>query len=171
LLFLTVCADVKAQKVDDKESVRVFVQKFYDWYSVLYNADSPGKKTQLSSQQIAMKHGREFFSTDLQKTLTNYYDTPRKDGDIGLDFDPFIAGQDSWPGYETGNVKQEGNKFFVDVHSIEKGGSRKAVLAAQLIVIAEVTKESGLWVITNFTYVDSGSKYNLLALLKNQAKG
>jgi hypothetical protein len=171
-LSVIMLSSVNAQsKTDDKESARIFVQKFYDWYSVLYNAEVPGKKTQLSSQQIAMKHSREFFSVNLQKALTNYYDTPAKDGDIGLDFDPFIAGQDSGPGYETGSVKQVGNKSFVDVHSIKKGQPRKAVLAAELIVIAEVTKESGHWVITNFTYVDNGGKYNLLGMLKNLAKG
>jgi hypothetical protein len=158
-------------KIDEKESARLFVQKFYDWYSALYNADNPGAETQPSSQQVAMKHSREFFSANLQKALTNYYGTPRKDGDIGLDFDPFIAGQDSGPGYETGNIKEAGNKFLVDVHSIKKGETHQAVLAAELIVVAEVTKESGHWVIANFTYVDSGKRYDLLGLLKDQAKG
>ena len=155
--------------INEKESARLFVQKFYTWSFPLFKAEP--EKNQLSDQEIIMKHSKEFFSQHLRKALENYYGTPRKDGDIGLDFDPFMAGQDYWPGYETGNVKQEGSSFFVDVHSIEKGASRKAVLAAELIVVAEVTKESGQWVIANFIYADSGSKFNLLGMLKNQAKG
>jgi hypothetical protein len=172
LFCIAFSATVKAQaKVDDKESARLFVQRFYDWSFTLFKAEGSGGDKQLSDQQIIMKHSREFFSNDLRKALVNYYNTPTKDGDIGLDFDPFMAGQDFWEGYETGNVNQAGNKFFVDVHSIKKGEPRKAVLAAELIVIAEVTKESGHWAITNFTYVDGGKKFDLLNLLKDQAKG
>ncbi len=173
MLCTAFSANIKAQaKADDKESARIFVQKFYDWYSVLFDADVPAKKGQLSSQQIVMKHSREFFSDNLRKALTDYYDRPLKEGDddIGLDFDPFIAGQDLGAGLETCDVRQEGNKFWVDVHNVKKGRPKKEILAAGILAVAEVTKENGHWVITNFEYPPAGAKANLLAMLEDQKR-
>jgi len=162
----------KAQStVDDKESARMFVQKFYDWSFVLFKTDYPKTKNQLSDQQIIMKHGKDFFGQDLRKALENYYNTPTKDGDIGLDFDPFMAGQDYGVGYQTGNVKQLGNKFLVDVHDVKSGQPKGAVLAAPVEVTVEVVKEAGKWAITNFLYPAELANTNLLQLLKNEQKG
>ncbi|HZY35823.1 MAG TPA: hypothetical protein VFE53_04200 [Mucilaginibacter sp.] len=165
-------ANIKAQaKPDDKESARVFVQKFYDWYSVLFDAEPVQKPGKLSSQQIAMKHSREFFSAHLRTALSDYYNRPLKDDeDIGLDFDPFIAGQDLGAGLQTCNVRQEGNRFWVDVHNIKKGQPQKAIQAAEVLAVAEVTKEDGHWVIINFEYPPAGDKANLLAMLEDQKK-
>ena len=158
-------SSVNAQSsVDDKESARLFVQKFYDWSFPLFKAN-------IADQKIIMKHGREFFGQNLRKALETYYNTPTKDGDIGLDFDPFMAGQDFGEGYQTGNVKQVENKFLIDVHDIKNGQSRKAVLASALLVTVEVTKEAGKWAITNFLYPSDLGNTNLLKLLKNQQKG
>ena len=168
VMFLNVNAQ---SSVEDKESARVFVQKFYTWSFALFKADVPGEKNQLSDQEIIMKHSKEFFGQNLRKALENYYNKPTKDGDIGLDFDPFMAGQDFGEGYQTGNVKQEGNKFLIDVHDIKNGQSRKAVLAAALLVTVEVTKEAGKWTIANFIYPADAGNTTLLQLLKNQQKG
>jgi len=170
ILCMTTFTNVNAQaKIDDKESARLFVQKFYDWSFGLFRADIGGN-SQLSDQEIIMKHSREFFSQNLRKALEDYYHTPAKDGDIGLDFDPFMAGQDVGEGYQTGNVKQVGNKFLVDVRDIKNGQSRTSVFNAPLLVTVEMTKEQGKWAITNFLYPAELGNNNLLLLLKNEQK-
>ena len=171
IVSLITFSDVNAQStVNDKESASIFVQKYYDWYSALYEADTPGSKGPYS-QQIMMKKSGEYFNATLREALIYYYNTPLKDDDIGLDFDPFIAGQDSGAGYQAGNVKQVGNDFFVDVHNIEKGKPKKEILAAEVLVIVEVTKVNGNWKIVNFTYPPFNVKYDLLNMLKGLKQG
>ncbi len=52
---MVMSAGINAQpKNDDKESARVFVQKFYDWYNDLYNAETPEKKP----SQFLLKNSR-----------------------------------------------------------------------------------------------------------------
>lgn len=171
LLSIAFSAKVRAQtKADDKKSARIFVQKFYDWYMVLFDQDDPPKKGRLSSQQIVMKHSREFLSDRLRQALETYYRMPSKNDDIGLDFDPFANAQDTGYGYQTGNVKQAGNVFWVDVRDGKKGQPQKSILAADLILTAEVIKERGHWVIANLIYPAGKNKTNLLDLLKDQQK-
>ena len=160
-------SNVKAQSsVNEKESARVFVQKFYDLYSALYEADIPHSKGP-SSQQIIMKKSNYYFDATLRKSLIEYYYAPVKDDDIGLDFDPFIAGQDSGEGYQTGNVNQIGNNFFVDVHNIHAGKTKKEILAAEIVVITQVVKVNGQWKIANFKYPPfKPNNYNLLSMLE-----
>jgi len=164
-------SNVNAQSaIDDKESARVFVQKFYDWYTVLYTA--PQKKGEIRATSIiAINQKSLSFDVLLRKALVDDDRAQSKvtDDIVGLDWDPFLTGQDIGVGYQTGNIKKAGNKFLVDIHNIERGKSKKAILASELLVVAEVAKLNRHWVFTNFLYPKRGND-NLLLILRNLRK-
>jgi len=169
MLGIAAFSNVKAQSpVKDREDVRTFVQKFYDWYVVLWMA-SVDKKNAACSCEIAVKQRPGYFEAGLRKALLNDYAAQAKaKGEIvGLDSDPFLGGQDIGLGYQTGNVKSVGNKFLVDIHDIAKGKSEKEKLAAPVTVIAEVAILSGHPVFTNFIFPADGKQYSLLKMLKD----
>jgi hypothetical protein len=160
--------DVNAQHaVNDKEDARVFVQQFYDWYVNLYMAPMD-KKHPVTSCEIAIKQRPEYFDSGLRKALTDDYTAQaRVKGEIvGLDSDPFLGGQDIGLGYQTGSVKNIGNKFLVNIHDISKGKPEREKLAAPVIVVAEVAKLNGHFAFTNFIFLIDGKPYGLLKMLK-----
>ena len=165
---MIIFSDVNAQSlVDSKESARAFVQKFYDWYAVLVSATLE-KRRNTPPDMVAIKERGYYFDIPLRKALTDDANAQAKvPGEIvGLDFDPFSNAQDTRVGYQTGNVKQIGNTFLVDVHDIEKGKPEKAILAAELVVVAKVVKVNGRWVFANFIYPSKDSSNDLLSTLK-----
>lgn len=169
ILSVTIFSKVNAQySVKDKEDVKAFVQKFYDWYIVLYTAPV-NKKHPVCSCEIPTKQHPEYFDPGLRKALMDDYTAQAKvKGEIvGLDSDPFLGGQDIGVGYQAGNVKNIGDKFLVDIHDIDKGKSEKEKLAAPVTVIAEVAKSNGHFVFTNFFFLMDGKRYSLLKMLKD----
>jgi hypothetical protein len=172
MFCMIIFSNANAQSsISDKESARVFVQKFYDWYVVLYLAP-PDKSRPVCSCIAAINQRAEYFHPLLRKALIDDNNAQLKvKGEIvGLDFDPFLSGQDIGRGYQTGNVKQIGNRFLVDIHDIEKGKSNKTILAAEIPVIVELAKVNEHWVFTNFIYLTDGKRYNLLDQLKSLHK-
>ena len=170
VLGVIMFSNVNAQsKNDDKESARVFVQRFYDWYGVVDSSYISAGKNPVAS---ALGQKKECFDVHLRKAIMDdeHAQAKAKGELVGLDFDPFTNAQDTRVGYQAGNVKQVGDKFFVDVHDIAKGQSKKAILAAELAVVAEVTKANGHWVFTNFIYRSKDGDENLLQILKKLAK-
>lgn len=172
ILCMLIFSDVNAQSpVDNKESARVFVQKFYDWYAVLVSATLE-KRVNSPPDMVAIKARGYYFDGPLRKALIDDANAQAKiPGEIvGLDFDPFSNAQDKRAGYQTGNVKQIGNTFLVDVHDIEKGKPEKAILAADLAVVAKVVKVNGRWVFTNFIYPSKDGSNDLLTILRTLRK-
>jgi hypothetical protein len=170
VLGMIMFSNVYAQsKTDDKESARVFVQKFYDWYAVLDSSSISARKNPVAS---ALNQKRECFDAYLRKAIMDdeHAQAKVKGELVGLDFDPFTNAQDRRVGCQTGNVKQIGHKFFVDVHDIAKGKSKEAILTSELVVVAEVAKTNGHWVFTNFIYNIKDGNENLLQILKSLAK-
>ncbi|MFI5136928.1 MAG: hypothetical protein ACHQIM_03815 [Sphingobacteriales bacterium] len=170
VLGMIMFSNVNAQsKTDEKESARVFVQKFYDWYAVVDSSSIASRKNPVAS---ALGQKKECFDVHLRKAIMDdeHAQAKAKGELVGLDFDPFTNAQDTRVGYQTGNVKQIGDKFFVDVHDIAKGKSKEAILAAELVVVAEVSKANGHWVFTNFIYNIKDGNENLLQILKSLAK-
>jgi len=167
VLCMTIFSSVNAKSVvDDKENARVFVQKFYDWYIVL-SATSPNLRRGSEPDIIALNQHSEYFDAKLRKAIIDDRLAQSKANEIvGLDYDPFLNAQDTGFGYQTGNVKQIENKFFIDIHSDNEKKSRKAILVAKVAVIAEVVKVNGQWVFVNFIYPVNGKQYNLLDELK-----
>jgi len=140
---------IQAQTADSKENARVFVQKFYDWYGKGY-----AKQRHITAQYEIIKRNPQY----LDKTLLNalladeraWAKYPR--AIIGLDFDPFTNTLDTRKGYQTGLVTQKADKFFVDVHDIGSGRSKKEILSANLILTAEVAYVHGHWIFENLVY-------------------
>jgi Protein of unknown function (DUF3828) len=166
------CENVSQPKTDDRESARVFVQQFYDWYNALYNADTPDKKDVVPAETTALSKKADFFDAPLRTAIIEDQNAQAKvpDDIVGLDSDPFLNAQDIGFSYQTGNVKQSGSTFAVDVHSDMAGKTRKVVLASEIAVVAEVVKVNGKWKFTNFIYPSKDGDTNLLDLLKGFQK-
>ena len=149
VMCIMFCGDIRAQIVDDKENARVFVQKFYDWYGKVYT-----RQRHITAQYEIIKHNPQYLDKVLLNALLAderaWARYPR--AIIGLDFDPFTNTLDTRKGYQTGLVVQKAGKFFVDVHDIESGRSKKDVLSANLILTAEVAYIHGHWIFENFVY-------------------
>jgi hypothetical protein len=169
VLSMTMLSNLKAQSsVDDKENAHVFVQKFYDWYGKLDAADEPGSKAP-SPYTLTLKHKPSYIqSTLLNALIADQKAQAKVPGDIvGLDYDPITSAQDTRSGYQVGNIIQHGDKFFVDVHDIKPGYTQKAVLAAPLVLTAEIAKVNGQWEFFNFFYPKADGGGNLLDRLKS----
>lgn len=172
LLAFASCREAAKPPVDDKESARVFVQKFYDWYTALYNAATPEKTDVVPAESVALTKKAEWFDAPLRQAIIDDRKAMAKVSDeiVGFDADPFLNAQDTGFTYLTGNVKQTGDKFYVDVHSDLAGKSRTDILAADIAVIAEVTKVNGQWKFINFIYPSKHGQENLLDILKGLHK-
>ena len=114
----------------------------------------------------------ELFDASLRQAILDDRKAMAKVSDeiVGFDADPFLNAQDTGFTYLAGNVKQTGDKFYVDVHSDLAGKSRKDILAADIAVIAEVVKVNGQWKFTNFIYPSKHGQENLLDILKGLQK-
>lgn len=150
VLSIVIFSNVNAQSsIDNKESARIFVQKFYDWYGKVY-----AKQRHITAQDEIIKHNPQY----LDKMLLNAFLADERAGArypreiIGLDFDPFTNTLDTRKGYQTGLVTQKADKFFIDVHDIKSGRPQKEVLAADVILTAEVAYINGHWIFMNFIY-------------------
>lgn len=172
LTIVCICGTVcRAQStVPNKEDARIFVQKFYDWYTVLYNAEPQGKNP-ISSDIVALKKKPELFDALLRKAIIEDANAQAKvSGEIvGFDADPFLNAQDNGFTYLAGNVKQTGNIFYVDLHGGLTGKTKKAILATEVDVIVEVVNVKGKWVFKNFIYPGK-VQTNLLDILKDMRK-
>ncbi len=148
-LFVLFYENIRAQTAGNKENARVFVQKFYNWYGKVY-----AKERHITAQYEIIKHNPQYLDKMLLNALLAderaWARHPREI--IGLDFDPFTNTLDTRKGYQTGLVTQKADKFFVDVHDIKTGRPRKEVLAADLILTAEVAYINGHWIFVNFVY-------------------
>jgi hypothetical protein len=157
-------------RVGEKESARVFVQKFYDWYIVLWS-DEKRPTPHVTVLDIAIKQRPEYFGLALKKAITADDSAQNKTEDdiVGLNFDPFI-GQELWGNFEAGDVKQIGERFFVDIRNIEKGSSAKEIQDAELREVVELTRRKGNWVIVNISYPSRNGSEDILQTLKDLKK-
>ncbi|MES2426843.1 MAG: hypothetical protein V4560_07695 [Bacteroidota bacterium] len=166
MLSIVMSLNVRAQSSpNDKTIVKAFVQKFYDWYVPLYNAEK------VSYVGAINKEPAYFDFKLIHVIIRDYKEQPDGAGEIlGLDFDPFLGAQDTGWDYQAGNVNQTGKKFLVDIHGASTGKSKKEILAAKVHLIAEVQKTEGQWKFTNFIYPDTKYPIDLLTLLTNLRK-
>jgi len=170
------CGNPKpAAAVDNKESVRAFTQKFYDGYVAQYNKPLASDTSSCNCGDIkTLKEKPSDFDPKLLKAIVDDSNAQAKvAGDIvGLDFDPFLASQDNGFGYQAGNVKQIGDKFWVEMHIGEINKPKSEILSGEVHVIVEVAKNNGYWVFTNFIYPAEGKtpQTDLLQILKDLKK-
>lgn len=131
-----------------ESSCRTFAQQFYDWYVPLTK-----KKTEQPASDLALQRKAEVFVSDLLKALKiDSEASAHAKGDIvGLDFDPFLGGQDPAGRYEARRVTLQGSKCSVEVWGVLSRGTAKI---AKPDVIADLTLDHGNWQFSNFRYPD-----------------
>jgi hypothetical protein len=138
----------------DVQSVRAFVQGFYDWYAK--RAKKP------DAADAALKTRRVDFSPDLVRDLQADSDASKKvKGEIvGLDFDPFLASQDPGSRYDIVNIEKKGDVYWVGIHDPLPSNQDHPV-----DLFAEVSKRDGHWVFVDFNYPQDPGR-GLLEILK-----
>lgn len=141
------------------DSVRKFVQGFYDWYvpTALSSGSVPAPK-------MALRVKGRCFSPELERKLREDSEAQAKaKGEIvGLDFDPFLYSQDE-PAmrYRAGKVLSKGKSYLVVVHGVFSGNPDET-----LTVTAEVARKNGQWYFANFLYPDGHTLLGVLKALK-----
>ena len=134
-------------------SCRSFAQGFYTWYVPLTQKD-----TNRPAFYVALRSKAAVFSPELLRALRNDSKAQaRANGDlVGIDFDPFVGGQDPADHYAVRQVTITGNKCFAEVwrdpptptpERVSETGSGGRTLALH----------AGHWEFVNFRYpnVDS----------------
>jgi hypothetical protein len=156
----------QAQKCSSREtmnSLRAFVQSFYDWYVPLVGSTTSRKAT-----IIALRDRPTALDLDLALALKQDEKAQEKqdkiDGSIvGLDFDPFLSSQDPCEKYVVGNISKKGNRYFAEIYSVcsgEKGPKPD--------LVAELAFKDASWVFVNFHYPDL--RCDLLGILERLRK-
>jgi hypothetical protein len=124
----------------ESTACRKFVQEFYDWYSPLAR-----KSTREPGWNLALQRKPEAFSADLLKALKIDSDAAaRAKGDIvGLDFDPFVGGQDPADHYQARGVSWQGETCLVEVWPASTNNA--AAKSKKPDSIADVALVGGRW--------------------------
>jgi len=141
-------------------SAKGFVQSFYTWYIPQMTKNVP-----VPSDQRILKERASSFSPTLLAMLKEDMAASAKVTDeiVGLDFDPFINGQDTPTRYLAGKVIPKDKCYWVEVFDVSSGkkGNRPAVTP-------EVKFVKGQWIFTNFHYGKTNipENENLISILK-----
>ncbi len=142
-------------------SVRRFAQQFYDWYTPKANADNS-----IDAEHLALTTRPPAFSPELRRALLEDWTAQSKvtGGIVGIDWDPFLGGQDPESRYWVRRIQHRGQIWLVSVWSAYAKQSHEPD------VIAHVEKSGGKygWCFTNIVYgKDKGDDLlNALHLLK-----
>jgi len=154
LLPVGLAAQVHGSRMT-QESVRGFVQAFYDWYVPKALSDGTGP-----AWNLAIKSKASLFDPQLARALKEDLEAQsRAEGEIvGLDFDPFLDTQDPAGHYKLGKITLKGGSYWVDVHRVSSGK-----MSVQPCVVAQVVQKEGRWYFVDFHY---SSGRDLLVILK-----
>jgi len=145
----------------DVQSCRQFTRDFYDWYV-------PYTQKQLNGRvsDVAIKRKPEVFSASLLQALKADSEAQArvKGYIVGIDFDPFVGGQDPYEHYTVRQVTLKAGKCFAEVwHEAAEDTARKPD------VIAELTEQEGHWLFVNFQYPDVNTDLvSVLSVLRKQ---
>src|SRR5689334_3431933 len=98
-------------------SVRRFVQRFYDWYTpkVLHE--------NIDAEHLALVKKAQEFPPTIRKALLEDWQAQHdwtakgEDGIVGIDWDPFLSGQDPANKYWVRNIDRKGKLWRVSVWS------------------------------------------------------
>jgi len=175
LLAMVVLSNANAGPLNDplkdRADARAFVQQFYDWYVVFYNKPF-NKKNSVAADEAAIKKHSDFFYTRLSNSIiSNEWEQNRAKGkNIRLGFDPFLAANDTRFTYVAGTVNQKGYTFLVDIHSDIATKPKNLILAGKTTIIAEVIKDDGRWMFTNFYYTAGQKTSSLIEMITSLRK-
>ncbi len=165
LLLLAVSRPLQAQAKggqDVSESLRGFVQEFYDWYLPMALKNTP-----VPAWDLALESKSSVFDPQLARVLREDSAAEAKTaGDIvGLDFDPFLCSQDPGERYEVGRISQKGEKYWVEIYGVWSGkkGEKPAV-------VPELRQKDGSWLFVNFHYPEDRDLLTDLKLLREDRR-
>lgn len=165
--------DTKNSAMNEDESCRAFVQKFYDWrisqildlFCAHTLRGTSATQESIDAEEAecrtasAYRNAEQLKATEvLSPALRHYLEMEKreqtKNADAGLDFDPYLNSQDPSPKYVVDHVQVQGNRCDAVVHGSDQGARREEVMP-------ELSRQNGQWMIENFHY-----KYDL-----NDGKG
>ncbi len=154
-----VVASVGAQGsgASEKESVRRFVQSFYDWYCMDALAMAPA-----DAPERALTIRRDMFSPTLARALDEDLAAQRRvKGEIvGLDFDPIVGSQNPAVRYKVAGIIRNGRNYRVQVRPVGDADP------AHAFVVELARRGDGGWQIANFHYPYRGTTLDLLEILR-----
>ena len=154
----SIAGDAVAQvpaRIDDA-SCRRFAQAFYDWYAPITQ-----KKLNVPASDVALREKADAFTAELLRALKldSEAQARTKDDIVGLDFDPFVGGQDPASRYEVRRATVLDGRCSVEVAATKSKDSP---------VVAELVSDKGRWRFANFRYPDL--KTDLAAVLTQLAE-
>lgn len=162
---MAVCAAGQGQLRPDASSCGKFSQDFYDWY-----VQFTQKELHMPAWNVALQQKGAVFSSDLLQALKEDSEAQsRAKGEIvGLDFDPFVGGQDPADHYEVRNATVVRTKCSVEVW--RNSASDRHEKSDKPDAIAELVLQNGHWKFTNFRYpqVNADLRNVLAALAKDR---
>jgi hypothetical protein len=141
---------------DISQSCRDFVKEFYTWYVPIALKDG-----QEPASLLAIRQRPSLFGESLLKALNADFRAQEKaKGEIvGIDYDPFLAGQDPAQSYHVVKVIVQDEKCFADV----KSANSKSY---SYDVRSELKQSGGRWRFVNFHYnTDIVDFDNLMSIL------
>lgn len=130
------------------QSVHDFAQGFYDWYVQLVqkNNDEWQMKTALMNKDWPMSQA---IVTALNADFEAQAQSPGYI--VGIDFDPFLAAQDTCFPYKAGKVTKTGERYQVEVFGLGCSSPHPELPT----VIAVVEAHKGKLTFVNFIYPDA----------------
>jgi hypothetical protein len=150
----------------DRSSCKRFTQEFYDWYAPLVQIDSHSRYKNVE-RQIRERESKVLTPKLLQALRADEQAQVRvKDQIVGLDFDPYVGGQDPADHYEARKLTLQGNTCSVEVwRSSPNDDSEKS---DKPDVVAELVQQDHQWRFANFKYPQVNA--DLLSVLADMAK-
>lgn len=121
-----------------------FAKQFYSWYVPLAQRSSTSP-----ASTIALKEHGADLSPELAAALREDADAQARIPGmiVGIEFDPFLGGQDVCERYEVGPAHEDARGSTVDVYGVCSG--RRSVRPD---VVAVVARSGGGWRFVNFRY-------------------
>ena len=136
------CLGQEKDPDSNNQTVRHFTARFYGWYvKRVADADRIGMLETEEMQQA--------LAPELLQALKRDYEAQAQNSDyiVGLDFDPFLAAQDSCDRYEVGKIVKKGKGYWAEIHGVGGCASRD-----EPDLSAELTSRNGGWKFVNFHY-------------------
>ncbi|MFN8012262.1 MAG: hypothetical protein U0P81_12905 [Holophagaceae bacterium] len=167
LLFLTVClvlpaAAQPAKPPAEADAARKAAQAFYDWY-----APMAMKSSKEPAFERALRERSAALSEDLAKALAADAAAQRAvpDDIVGLDWDPFLNAQDSYPRYQTGTVTAKEGAFLVAMHGVVSG---KRI--GEAVFVVEMVPKGGRYLLANVRGAKGGDLMTSLRQLAEERR-
>src|SRR5690349_23671853 len=147
----------------DAASCRQFAQDFYTWYVPIVH-----KRLKGPASDVAVQRKATVFSPDLLHALKEDSEAQAKVSDdiVGLDFDPFVGGQDPSDRYDLRNPSLKGDRCTVEIWSTLRGHNSPKPTKPD--VTAELSHQAGGWQFVNFRYPEDNT--DLLSILATLSK-